>query len=413
MRITLFILLIVAFTVPVNAQTSDKKWGMGTGAGAYGTLNNGGIGILPELYFSRYLSPRFDLMFQGNLGVFRSTLKTNDLDFKNLFLNLRIKLSNETKNLRPYLYAGPGLLKYSNNNKIINFNVGLGTKYYFTPGLAAYFEAGYIQGLNTVRNGSIVREKFWKNTAGLEFNLGKSKDSDMDGVPDNKDKCPNTPLGVAVDKNGCPLDSDGDGVADYLDDCPTVAGLSSLKGCPDEDGDGIADKYDKCPGTKKGVKVDASGCPLNKEKDVVAVPKENSGYPVKEKEVEKKKPVTLNQIEIQNIKVSPVHFVSGKSYLTDYSKAILDKLVIILNEDKDFNCNIFGYADEMGSEEYNIILSGQRIGSTIEYMGSKGISDSRFITRTAFGKANPVATNATPEGRLINRRVEFEIVKMK
>ncbi|MCF6290805.1 MAG: OmpA family protein [Desulfobacterales bacterium] len=45
-------------------------------------------------------------------------------------------------------------------------------------------------------------------------------DSDGDGVVDRLDKCPGTPKGVAVDKDGCPLDTDGDGVYDYLDDCP-------------------------------------------------------------------------------------------------------------------------------------------------------------------------------------------------
>jgi len=45
-------------------------------------------------------------------------------------------------------------------------------------------------------------------------------DSDGDGVPDNLDKCPDTPKGVKVDANGCPLDTDGDGVPDYLDKCP-------------------------------------------------------------------------------------------------------------------------------------------------------------------------------------------------
>jgi OmpA-OmpF porin, OOP family len=58
-------------------------------------------------------------------------------------------------------------------------------------------------------------------------------DSDGDGVPDDKDKCPNTPRGVKVDAFGCPLDTDQDGVPDYLD---------------------------KCPNTPKGATVDARGC---------------------------------------------------------------------------------------------------------------------------------------------------------
>ncbi|MFC1896544.1 OmpA family protein [Thermodesulfobacteriota bacterium] len=45
-------------------------------------------------------------------------------------------------------------------------------------------------------------------------------DSDGDGVCDYLDKCPDTPRGAPVDRDGCLLDSDGDGVPDYLDQCP-------------------------------------------------------------------------------------------------------------------------------------------------------------------------------------------------
>ena len=72
--------------------------------------------------------------------------------------------------------------------------------------------------------------------AGLVFFLGegvkRNIDSDNDGVPDEYDACPNTPAGVKVDADGCPIDSDKDGVPDYLD---------------------------KCPNTPAGVKVDADG----------------------------------------------------------------------------------------------------------------------------------------------------------
>ena len=92
-------------------------------------------------------------------------------------------------------------------------------------------------------------------------------DSDGDGVPDSLDKCPNTPQGVSVDKNGCPVDSDGDGVPDYMDKCPdTPKGVTVDKdGCPvDSDGDGVPDYLDKCPDTPKGAKVDKNGCPVAK-----------------------------------------------------------------------------------------------------------------------------------------------------
>ena len=445
MKKVLLLSLLLVSSVLTQAQTSDKKWGLGLSVGAYGTTNDASTGLMPELYFSRYLSTRFDLMLKGDLGVFNSKL-TNDLDMANAFLNLRFKLANETKKFRPYLYAGPGFLA-DNSESGVNFNLGVGGKYYIGTNTALYLDAGYINGLERSPSQS-SRDNFWKATVGVEFDFGKTPDADMDGVSDKKDKCPNTPTGVAVDANGCPIDSDGDGVADYIDDCPTeagltslkgcpdkdkdgvadkddscpdVAGVASLKGCPDSDGDGIADKDDKCPNSPKGVKVDVKGCPIDSDGDGVydsedkcpteAGPKNNGGCPVKEPEV--KKEITADQIIIQNIKATPVHFVSGKSYLTNYSKGILNKLIKILNDDKANMVNIFGYADSQGTDEYNMKLSQTRIESVIEYLTSKGIAANRIIHQKAFGEANPVASNDTEEGRLKNRRVEFEIFKMK
>lgn len=442
MKKTCLLLFIVAFAATINAQTSDKKWGFGIGTGAYGIIDDGEIGAMPELYLGRYLSPRLDLLLQGDLGVWRTGINS-DLDLANAFLNLRLKLSDETRNFRPYLYAGPGWLA-DNNESGLNFDAGLGAKYYITPASAFYGKAGYIHGIEVAGE----TESFWKFTAGMEFDFGKAKDSDLDGVSDKKDKCPNTPAGIAVDENGCPVDSDGDGIADHLDDCPTVAGLTSmkgcpdtdrdgitdkddacpdvagiasLKGCPDADGDGVTDKDDKCPDTKKGWKVDASGCPLDTDKDgvpdsedncpTVAGTKENKGCPAKEAEMPKI--ITPDQIELQNIKVSSIHFLSDKSYLTEFSKGILDKLVKILKDNKDYNVNIFGYADSQGTDGYNLKLSEDRIASTTEYLESQGISSNRIIKQDAFGEGQPIASNDTPEGRLLNRRVEFEIFKMK
>src|SRR2546422_4501132 len=111
-------------------------------------------------------------------------------------------------------------------------------------------------------------------TAGLSvLHLGTpSKDSDHDGVPDNRDACPDTPAGATVDSKGCPIDSDHDGVYDGIDKCPgTPPGAHvDATGCPvDSDADGVPDGIDQCPATPAGGHVDAKGCPVDSDGDGV------------------------------------------------------------------------------------------------------------------------------------------------
>lgn len=438
MKKILLLSLFAAFLAVANAQTLDKKWGIGAGVGPYGGLNRSSIGFNPELYLSTYLSSRFDLMLKGDMGLFNSKLKSN-IDIANASLNLRLKLADESKKFRPYLLAGPGILA-DNSTSGINLNLGLGGKYYVSPATALYLEAGFNSGIKSTNYaGKEVHDNFWKATAGIEFDFGKTKDSDMDGVSDKKDKCPDTPAGVAVDANGCPLDSDGDGVADYMDDCPQVPGLTSLKGCPDKDkdgiadkddacpdvaglaafkgcpdsdGDGVADKDDKCPDTPKDVKVDAKGCPIDSDGDGIAdyldkcptVPgvKENNGCP-REK--------TAEELEAERMKIDPVYFDTNKSNIKDSEKAKIEKLVNLLKENANYNVKISGFADSAGSDAYNLGLSNRRVSSVVDSVIKSKIKSKRITMKKGFGEANPAATNDTPEGRALNRRVEFEVVK--
>jgi len=438
MKKLLLLSLFAALVAVTNAQTSEKKFGIGAGVGPYGGLNKSSIGFIPELYLSTYLSPRFDLMLKGDMGLFNSKLSSN-LDIADAFLNLRLKLSNESKKFRPYLFAGPGIIA-DNSTSGLNFDLGLGSKYYVSSGTALYLEAGFNSGTkSTDYAGKDVHDNFWKATFGVEFDFGKAKDADMDGVPDKKDKCPDTPAGVAVDANGCPLDSDGDGVADYIDDCPTVAGLTSLKGCPDKDkdgiadkddacpdvpglaafkgcpdtdGDGVPDKDDKCPDTPKDVKVDTKGCPIDSDGDGVpdyldkcpTVPgvKENNGCP-REK--------TAEELEAERMKIDPVYFDSNKSNIKDSEKAKIEKLVNLLKENANYSVNIKGYADSKGSDAYNLGLSNKRVSSVVNSVLHNKIKTKRITMKKGFGEANPAATNDTDEGRALNRRVEFEVTK--
>jgi hypothetical protein len=60
------------------------------------------------------------------------------------------------------------------------------------------------------------------------------RDSDNDGIPDDRDRCPNDPedYDTFADDDGCPdLDNDGDGVPDAIDDCPYDPGPVANRGC--------------------------------------------------------------------------------------------------------------------------------------------------------------------------------------
>ncbi|MCS6822179.1 MAG: OmpA family protein [Microscillaceae bacterium] len=238
------------------------------------------------------------------------------------------------------------------------------------------------------------------------------EDSDQDGVPNVRDKCPNTPRGIQVDEFGCPPDRDGDGIYDYLDECPDIPGIPLFKGCPDTDGDGIPDKDDLCPDVP-GPKYNR-GCPEkareeDRDKDgtfdkddlcpETPGPRTNRGCPEVIKQEEK---VILE-------KASRVLFETAKAEIKPVSFPILDELVALLKKYPNSYINLEGHTDSEGEEEANMILSNNRANAVRQYLINKGIEPHR-IEAKGFGETRPIDTNATPEGRQRNRRVEMNII---
>ncbi len=234
------------------------------------------------------------------------------------------------------------------------------------------------------------------------------KDSDGDGITDDKDKCPSQP-GVAK-YDGCPVpDTDKDGINDDDDKCPTVPGVARYQGCPipDTDKDGINDEEDKCPNVPgvaryQGCPVpDTDGDGVNDEEDkcptVPGVP-ENQGCPAIKEEVKKKVDYAA-----QNIL-----FATGSFKLVASSNKGLNEVVKILKDNPDLKLSIDGYTDNTGTAEINQTLSGKRANSVKDYFVKKGIDVDR-LTATGHGQDNPIADNKTAAGRKKNRRVEMTL----
>ena len=105
-----------------------------------------------------------------------------------------------------------------------------------------------------------------------------------------------------------------------------------------------------------------------------------------------------------------VAFRSGSSELKEESKASLDAVAKLLNENAEIRLALSGYTDNTGNADSNLRLSKLRAAAVKTYLQSKGITEAR-ITAEGYGIANPRADNSTREGRALNRRVEMEIVK--
>jgi OOP family OmpA-OmpF porin len=98
-----------------------------------------------------------------------------------------------------------------------------------------------------------------------------------------------------------------------------------------------------------------------------------------------------------------------KASLKPEGMATLDKIAKDLSKIKLEVIIAVGNTDSIGTDAYNMALGQRRAQSVKAYLTSKGVDGSRIYTESK-GKSNPVASNATAEGRAKNRRTDIEVV---
>jgi OOP family OmpA-OmpF porin len=116
---------------------------------------------------------------------------------------------------------------------------------------------------------------------------------------------------------------------------------------------------------------------------------------------------------IQNKKlctVSQISFEFGSFELRESDKAYLDGVVDLLNRNEKINLRVNGHSDNIGEADFNMYVSKERAKAVHDYLIEKGIDKSR-LSFVYFGSRRPLRSNATEEGRTINRRVEFEVLE--
>ncbi|WP_074937225.1 OmpA family protein [Pontibacter akesuensis] len=431
-----------------------------TGDKDFGDLEWGG-----GLSLNRYISPSFDaglhLTYGSTEAKGTGTMMGSmfDAQMGTAMLGLRLKLYGnilkEDAFIGPYLQiAGGGAWAKTDamradgsmqeDDKFFTTAArgGAGIRFRFSDAVSAFVETNYmvigqdkIDGMDMGDN-----DRFLMHNVGLGFNLGKATDTDMDGVPDRRDECPDTPTGVQVDKKGCPLDGDADGVPDYQDECPTEAGVANLNGCPDRDGDGVADKNDqcpdeagtaatngcpdadgdgvadkddKCPDTPAGVQVGADGCGVDTDGDGVADYEDacpNTAGPGMANGCPELDAETLRLLE------EKVRFEFDQARVQDSYKQLLDSIVVVLGKYPDHVLLIKGHADYIGSEEYNQALSESRAQAVKDYLIQQGVQNPDRLVTKGYGESQPLVQvnerlprRRTESQRARNRRVGFEM----
>ena len=104
-----------------------------------------------------------------------------------------------------------------------------------------------------------------------------------------------------------------------------------------------------------------------------------------------------------------IYFEFNKADLKPESYPVLDSLVTFLQEHSNIIVEIQGHTDSKGSDRYNLGLSQRRAESVRNYLIMHGIDPIRLVAK-GYGENYPVASNATEQGRALNRRVVFKIL---
>src|SRR5207247_556217 len=108
------------------------------------------------------------------------------------------------------------------------------------------------------------------------------------------------------------------------------------------------------------------------------------------------------------VNMSDVLFDTGRYTLRPGAREKLAKVSGILLANPGLRIEVEGHTDSVGGDEYNQRLSEQRASSVRDYLVSQGVANNS-VTARGFGKAQPVASNDTPTGRQMNRRVELVV----
>lgn len=139
---------------------------------------------------------------------------------------------------------------------------------------------------------------------------------------------------------------------------------------------------------------------LHKEAQALAA--QNNAISARLIEAENKEVITMN---------NAILFSTDSASILPGGQSNLRELSRIINQYPNTRITVKGHTDSTGPDDYNQRLSEKRARAVKDLLVAEGVASDR-IKAVGYGESLPVASNQTPEGRQLNRRVEIEIKKM-
>ena len=403
------------------------------------------------------ISPKWNVELGADSSGHRRAGVDDRLRINTIDLNA-LRVFKREDRINPYLIAGIGQIDTNapSNDKDIYGKAGLG--------LMADIAKNTSKGTNLQLRGEMHMRKVFGDpdltdyvaSLGLLYSWGGSiaapaaaaiaaiapavvkpvdGDDDRDGVPNSRDKCPNTPAGAKVDSDGCEC---GDVVlrgvtfvTDSSDITPQgqlvldslVAGLQrragtklEIRGHTDSVGSeayNLALSQRRAESVKaylvsKGLNAaDLSTIGLG-EMQHIATNDTAEGR-------EQNRRVTLQALSViceartsEDLVLRGVTFKTNSAVITPTSKLVLDSAVAYLKARPNAAAEVRGHTDSVGNDEANMRLSKARAEAVRDYLIAGGIDAGR-LTANGYGETEHIAPNDTPAGREQNRRVTLRI----
>ncbi len=112
---------------------------------------------------------------------------------------------------------------------------------------------------------------------------------------------------------------------------------------------------------------------------------------------------------IRLIMPNSITFKTNESVIMASGNKVLDSVTLVAKEYNKTRLQVVGYTDSTGNDAINMPLSERRAAAVANYLALRGVQGARINSYGA-GAANPIASNATAEGRAQNRRVEIMLI---